>query len=209
MARQGGVFSARCPRYNVPMLALMFALACAPHLYTDATRESGCTSWVAPENLWPRTEELPCEFAGSGFNTGDVPPELVALDQSGASVSLWQFYGHVTVVDISTMWCAPCQDLAEGVTETAEAYAPQDVVYITVLAENLENEVPSVEDLVYWADNFHITSPVLSDTEGWYVEAVPLREFPRVMVLDEDLQVCAPNVAANDAAVRTAIEACL
>lgn len=197
-------------RYNGGMiLSLAFLMACAPHLYTDATQDSACSPSLAPENSWPSAEELPCDVGGTGFQTGQVPPELVAPDQTGATVSLWQFFGHVTVVDISTMWCAPCQDLAHGVQATADAFAADGLVYVTVLPENIHNEVPTVDDLAYWANSFHITSPVLSDGENWYAGAVVEASFPQVMVLNERLEICKRDIAANDAAVEAAIESCL
>lgn len=192
------------------MLFFAWFVACAPRLYTDASSDdSGCVPWQAPDNRWPRTDALSCAIRQTGFRTGEVPPEIVGPDQSGASVSLWQFFGHVTVVDISTMWCAPCQDLAHGVQGTADAFADEGVVYVTILPENLDNEVPTVGDLAYWADSFGISSPVLSDTEDWHAPAVNNGEFPQVMVLDTELRICQRDVAANDAAVRVAIEGCL
>ena len=139
-------------------MILLLALACAPQLYSAEG-----TVWQAPENNWPATDQLPEEFKGEGFSVGQVVPELVAIDQNGDEFSLWQFYGQVVILDISTMWCAPCQDLAEEVDETWKHYQDNDLMYLTVLPQNLDGEPPTVPQLNFWTDSFGITAPVVSD----------------------------------------------
>ncbi len=187
------------------MLALSL-LACVPHLYTDSQGE--VQSWVAPENGW-YAGEPPEGFEGTGFQTGDTVPELLGFDQHGDEVSSWQFYGRVTVLDISTMWCAPCQELAKGVQHTQDEFG-EEIVYATILPENIENEPPSQEDLEFWADSFGIeTAPVIADHDRWYEPAIPTGSFPQILVTYDDMTVCKRDVAPNDAAVIEAIEACL
>jgi thiol-disulfide isomerase/thioredoxin len=187
-------------------MLVLSLLACVPHLYTDGQGEP--LSWLAPENGW-YAGQPPDGFEAAGFQTGDVVPELVGFDQNGDEVSTWQFYGRVTVLDISTMWCGPCQDLATGVEHTQETYA-DEVVYATILPENIENKPPSQEDLAYWADSFGIeTAPVIADHDFWYEPAVPDGTFPKILVTYDDMTVCESDVAPNDGAVIAAIEACL
>ena len=180
--------------------------ACVAHLYSDTDAE--LTPWEAPENTWP-VGEPPPDLEAEGFNTGEVVPELLGFDQHEDQVSSWQFYGYTVVLDISTMWCAPCQELAKDVEETAHDYADDDVVYITILPENLEGSPPDLEDLNAWADNFGITQPVIADHDGWHLAAVPDGGFPRILVVDDQMRSCAADVEANDAAVRAAIDGCL
>lgn len=179
--------------------------ACVPHLYSDIDQGE---PWQAPENSWP-VGDTPSDLVAGGFSTGDVVPELLGFDQHDDDVSSWQFYGHTVVLDISTMWCAPCQELAKDVEETAHHYEDDGVIYITVLPENLEGSPPDLDDLNAWADNFGITAPVIADHDGWHLAAVPDGGFPRILVVGQDMTVCAPDVEANDPAVRAAIETCL
>ncbi|HJN73208.1 MAG TPA: hypothetical protein QGF58_04650 [Myxococcota bacterium] len=177
-------------------------LACVPHLYSDAE------VWIAPANGWP-AGEVPVETVGEGFGVGEIIPELVGPDQYGDDVSLWQFYGLVTVVDISTIWCGPCQELARTTQETYEVYADDDVMYVTVLAQDLDGQPPEVDDLQFWADEFGISAPVIGDQVEWWLGASPDQSFPQIMVLYPDLRVCTRDIEAKDAALRDAIDGCL
>lgn len=190
------------------VLPTILACACTPHL-TSPAGNLDTAPWVAPENTWS-TATPPDDLVGEGFSEGQVPPDFRMTDQLGDTVALWQFWGQVVVVDISTMWCAQCRTLAAGVDETWLAYRDQGFMYLTVLAQDLEHAVPDVDDLVEWAEYYDITAPVLSDDEGWSASAVPDGVYPRVLVLDRELRVAVANVVpAEDAAIRAAVEALL
>lgn len=192
-------------------LPVVFGLVvgCAPRLYDDRSKETGeAPPFDPPENSWPVcSEEIPGDLNGTGFSTGEVIPGFSGPDQLGATLALYQFYGCVTVVDISTMWCAPCQALAEGVDETAAEYADEGVVYLTVLAQDLEGNVPDASDLSAWADGFDITQPIVGDTGEWYRGVVTTNTFPRVMIVGRDMTILEADVPATDAEIRAAIEA--
>lgn len=191
-------------------LPVVFGLVvgCAPRLYDDRSKETGETPpFEPPENSWPVcSEEIPGDLNGTGFSTGEVIPGFSGPDQLGATLALYQFYGCLTIVDISTMWCAPCQALAEDAEETALEYADEGVVYLTVLAQDLEGDVPDVEDLAYWAEGFEITQPIAGDTGEWYRGVVTTNTFPRVMVVGRDMTILEADVPATDAEIRAAIE---
>ena len=182
-------------------MIILLALACAPQLYSAEG-----TVWQAPENNWPATDQLPEEFKGEGFSVGQVVPELVAIDQNGDEFSLWQFYGQVVILDISTMWCAPCQDLAEEVDETWKHYQDNDLMYLTVLPQNLDGEPPTVPQLNFWTDSFGITAPVVSDDKDWYLGAVPNNTFPQIMVIGRDMRIFARDIAASDPEIRGVVD---
>lgn len=182
-------------------MTLLLTLACAPQLYSD-----GPSVWVAPENTWPATEELPEEFKGEGFSVGEVVPELVAIDQNGDEFSLWQFYGQVVILDISTMWCAPCQELAKEVDETWKHYEDDGLMYLTVLPQDLDGNPPSVAELNEWTDGFGITAPVVSDDKDWYRGAVPGNTFPQLMVVGRDMRVYARDIPASDPEIRAVVD---
>ena len=109
------------------MRALVLALlaGCVPH-YTSPP-DSGDTGdawvWVPPDNDWPMSAP-PEGLEGTGFDEGEVLPDFRLPDQYDQTVALWQFYGMVLVVDISTMWCGPCQNLAEDAEATYQDVAP-------------------------------------------------------------------------------------
>ena len=61
---------------------------------------------------------------------GEAVTDECVPDQNGDQVSLWQFYGNVWVLDVSTMWCAPCQKLASGLQEIVNDHEEEGFVYL-------------------------------------------------------------------------------
>lgn len=181
---------------------LLLATACVPSLEGVAVEPY---VWTRPENTWPIAEP-PEDLVGEGFFAGEVPHDFRLTDQHGDEVSLWQFYGKVVVVDISTMWCAPCRDLAQTTEETYQDYVDQDFMYLTILPENVENEPPSREDLNLWADQFSITAPVVADPHAdWAASAVNNGQYPAVFVLDRELRVAERVNPPDDPTLHAAI----
>jgi len=192
-----------------PILTILPAsFGCAPHLTT--TGDTGEPyQWTAPDNSWD-VNEVPEDLRSDGFTAGDVPTDLRGLDQFGDEVSLWQFYGDVIVVDISTMWCAPCQEIAEDVEETWLEYKDQGVTYITVIPQNFEYETPTTEDLVAWSEAFGITAPIIADADNWSDNLVTGNAFPKVLLLDREMKIAVPNVIPlSDPQIRLEIESLL
>jgi len=192
------------------MYALALLLACTPKLYSPEDNDTDNGVWSAPENSW-YSEVPPSSLSEQGFREGDVPPDFRMIDQLGDEVSLWQFYGHLIIVDISALWCGPCQDLAEEVEHTQEAYADDGVTYMTLLPENLTNDPPTLDELEYWADAFGISAPVLSDDEEWSYNVVTpgsTSGFPRLMLIGRDMRIIDAEITpTTDAALRAAIDA--
>ena len=192
----------------------MLAVGCVPALESptrglDTGSGGEDCAWEAPENTWERSEP-PC-LTGEGFSKGEVVPDMRLMDQHGDTVSLWQFYGSLVVLDFSTMWCAPCAELAEGIDETWEKYGDEGFMYLSIISQDVISEVPDLDDLNKWADDHSITAPVLADDQGYTDEVIPPGgAFPLVMLLDRDMTVLVEQVTpVEDAAVQAAVEAAL
>lgn len=192
----------------MPLLALIGLAACVPELTSPdgGAKEEVC---VPPENTWPSTQP-PEGTIGEGFDVGDRIEDFLLADQHGDQVCLHQFYGHVVLVDISTMWCEPCRKLAEELQATADDYRDDGFVYLTVLAEDLGSDPPDNTELNQWGDYYGILEPIVSDEIGWWEGAIPgTPEFPQVMVLDRELNILVRDVPPSDEAVREEIESAL
>ncbi len=189
-------------------LALV-ALACTPSLYSPPDTDGPDFTWEAPENDWG-VSEPPSDLVAEGWHEGEVVPDFRMMDQHGQEVSLWQFYGQVIVLDHSTLWCVACQQLAAAVDETWHDYGDQGFMYLTLLSEDLEGEVPDQDELNLWADSFGITAPVLQDDAGVAATVVGDDGFPRLQVLDRDMTLAVDQVnPPTDAQLRAEIEALL
>lgn len=168
-----------------------------------------CAAWVAPENTWVQGE-VPEGLCSEGWGDGDVVEDARWVDQYAAEVSMWQFYGNVVLLDFSTLWCGPCQDLARDVQATADDYREDGFVYLTVLVENLELAPPTEEDLNDWGDAFGITEPIVDDSANVRPTIMPdPASYPGVFVIGRDLVIGPRLETPSDESIRAAIEAAL
>ncbi len=190
-------------------LPTLFLAACTPHLYSPVDSGETEWSWEAPENGWA-TGAPPEGLVGEGYNVGEVVPDFLLMDQHGDMVSLWQFYGQVIVLDHSTFWCAVCQDLAWDVDHTWLEYADQGFMYLTLLSQDDNGEVPDIAVLQEWADYFGITAPVLADDAGIADIVVGAEGFPRLQVIDREMRMANDQITpTTDAQIRQEVEALL
>lgn len=166
------------------MVGISLASGCIPELYSTGAARA-CPD---PVNSWV-VNEPPDALTAQGWQEGQVPPDACLVDQSGDTVSLWQFYGEVVLFDVSTMWCAPCQELALHTEETWLDHRDDGFVYITVLAQDVEGASVEVDELQEWADIFGITAPVLADNEDITAGAISNGQYPAVMVMDRNMTI--------------------
>lgn len=195
------------------LIALVLAAGCTPRLYSDGVLSA--YAWVAPENDWPITTP-PEGIVGEGFFDGQVVPDVRGVDQHGNQVSLWQFAGRHVLLDVSAMWCAPCQELGAGTEHIYQEYLEHDVVYLTVIQQDVEGNDADVEELNQWAtlpssaggEYDLITAPIMSDPLGANGSAGAIQngQFPEVMVIGPDLTVLEHVAQPTDAAVVEALD---
>jgi thiol-disulfide isomerase/thioredoxin len=191
---------------QVSLMCLVISVSgCIPHLYTTSGSD---WDWEAPVNQWLMGSP-PQGLVGTGFFEGQVVPDFFLEDQQGEWVSLWQFYGNIVVLDVSTMWCAPCQELAAGVVETSAHYGDEGFIYVTVLQETANGSPPETSDLAWWADTFGIGvgSPVLSDPDKLGTgSAIQQGEYPALLVIDREMTVIKRVDPPNDENLRDVID---
>ncbi len=188
---------------------LTLLTGCIPVLHSPDGGAAATSDYVKPENAWPAAESVP-PLEGAGFEVGEVVPHESLLDQNGDTTDLWQFYGDVWVLDVSTIWCGPCQAMASTLQETADAYKDEGFVYVTILRQDLDGEVPEQDDLQYWVDSWEIVDqPVLSDASGFTDAITGGTTFPALLVVNRDLTVASRVTVPDDALLVEAIEAAL
>lgn len=186
-------------------LVLGFAMGCVPELYTSGQGDPGAVWAPPPTNAW-EVSAPPEGLSAQGYQVGQVPPDLRLVDQFGDEVSLWQFYGDVVLLDISTMWCAPCQELALHTQETQEDYEGRGFTYVTVLQQDTEGGDVELSEVNQWVDAFGIEAPVLADPDRLTEVAISQGQYPAVLVIGRDMRVHDRVATVTDAEVREAIE---
>lgn len=191
-----------------PAAALLLS-GCVPVLHSPGGAADACAAWEAPENTWYQGE-VPEGTCAEGWAEGDVIEDAREVDQLGDEVSLWQFYGDVVLLDVSTLWCSPCQDLARGAQAIADEYRDQGFVYLTVLTENVDLQPPTQDDLNSWGDAFGITEPIVDDSANIRPSLMPDPvNYPGVFVIGRDLTIGPRDLTPSDETIRAEIEAAL
>ena len=157
-------------RMIIFLLSTMYVAGCTPSLENSGDSHTGIDAKHAWET-WETCSQI----------TGDHPCDFTLTDQNGTDVSLSDFHGGVIVLDLSTMWCGPCQMAASETQSVQDKYSGR-ITYITVLIENLEGVDPVQKDLSLWSDVFGINAPILGGSRnlidaggviGWPIEVWP------------------------------------
>jgi thiol-disulfide isomerase/thioredoxin len=79
-----------------------------------------------------------------------------AIDEIGEDSFLSDLYGKPIILDLSAMWCGPCQ-LAGSHMQATAAEIP-GVTFLTVLIEDGQGNIPETNDIEGWKDSLEITS---------------------------------------------------
>lgn len=131
-------------------------------------------------------EPDPITWEECGYEMGDHPCDFTLKDQSGEDWNLYDNYGSLIVLDFTAEWCYYCQVAATDAQTVQDAYADDDLIYVTLMIEDSSGNPPSQDLLTRWADQFNISAPILAgnrdmldsgDGEGWEIPGWPTFYF--------------------------------
>jgi thiol-disulfide isomerase/thioredoxin len=113
------------------------------------------------------------------------------MDQNGNMVELYDHHGKVIVVDLSTMWCGVCNNIATEGDEWLRDYGADDFIWLTILVDNVTGDPPTLEDIQQWATQYNISVPVLVGDRSFVdlnaETGYPVTGWPTLVVIDQDM----------------------
>jgi hypothetical protein len=167
-------------------LFFIFMAACHPELEDTFGAPPVEIGGETDSELYPWATWDTC-----AHNVGDHPCNFSLMDQNEEIVELYQYHGKVIVVDLSTMWCSICNNIATKGDEWVAAYGEDDFIWITVLIEDSIGESPSLLDLQLWSSTYGIDIPVLAGDRSMIDLSArtgyPCTGWPTLVVIDQEM----------------------
>jgi len=172
----------------------------AQRIIDDTQPEPPDRSWVT----WTECSQKP----------GDHPCNFSLMDQYEQMVDLYDFHEKVIVVDLSSIWCGVCQNIASKGEDFVADYGAENVIWITILVDGLSYGVPpSLADIQAWANNYSIIGPVLMGDRSLVdlnaETGYPVTGWPTLVVIDQNMVLQYGINGWNEATIRGWVESLL
>ncbi len=119
--------------------------------------------------------------ADKGLKVGDAFPELSEFQLEGRLPE--SLKGKVVIVDFWASWCGPCKDSFPVMEELQAKYGKKGLV---VLAVNLDEDRPTMEDFL---KKHPVTFTVVRDASKKLVGRASIKSMPTSFVLGTDGKV--------------------
>ena len=121
------------------------------------------------------------------------PCNIISFDQNGDEFDLYKHYGSLIVLDLSAMWCGPCNQAGAHAQAVQDQYIGEDLVYITVLIEDQQGGPVDLSDLQEWATAYgNTTSPVVTGDRTMLTSGggtFDLTSWPTFFYIDRDMLI--------------------
>ena len=177
----------------------------------------GCATPVVQANIQDSTTQTVetlgfLESEECSYSIEDNACDFQLLDQNGQPWRLENHLGDVVLIDLSVMWCGPCQYAATTAQSTEDVYSHLGFHYVTILMDNFTGSAAVESDCLSWATNFGITdAPVLVGdrdmlTSGGAVHGFPVSSWPTFIILNRNHEIVWAMDGYSESALKAAIE---
>jgi thiol-disulfide isomerase/thioredoxin len=137
------------------------------------------------------------------------------MDQYGEQVELYEHYGKVILLDLSAMWCGPCNMIAPYGEQWVQRLGEENFIWITVLLEDTNRDTVELSDLQVWATTHGITLPVLAGSRDMIdlteplEDGYPVTSWPTLVVIDRGMTLQHGINGWNEAVITSWVEGLL
>ena len=128
-----------------------------------------------------------------GYNIGDNVCNFTLQDQDGKDFELYDHYGKIIIVDLSTMWCGVCQSIAGYGEIFMSEYGSDNIIWVTILVEDEYGNPTDQSDLIKWIDVYGSHKPVLAGDRSLVdpiaEEGYPVTGWPTFAIVDQEMKI--------------------
>lgn len=125
-------------------------------------------------------EKTPFSEEIVGLEIGNIAPDFQLTTLDGEEVSLSDYRGKRVLINFWATWCPPCR--AE-MPDMEEFYLNNDVI---VLAVNLTDAEPSVQQVQDFVDEFYLSFPILLDETISVATTYEIHPIPTSFLVDSN-----------------------
>jgi thiol-disulfide isomerase/thioredoxin len=176
--------------------------------YDPTDDESGFYEGLWPFN--PDKDSIDDPGLGDIVDQGDIVGRLLAVDQFGDEVDLYDFggQGKPIILDVSAQWCPPCRTTARWLSDDGddfnlngaypgllEAINAGDVYWVTIIEQNNSGQQATQETSEQWDDAYpNEMVPALADPQtDQMMGHLNQGGYPNFHCLDENLEIVYMN----------------
>ena len=162
--------------------AFMFALGCNPAPLD--VKESDTTI----------EQPSPITWEDCSYTVTDHPCDFSLENEKGETVTLYQYYGKPIILDLSAMWCSYCQVAAGESESLLDNHNDNNLIWITVLFDDLSGGPVEQSDLQLWVDNFELKDSITlsgdrSDIDPSGLNGFPVQSWPTFIFINQEMIV--------------------
>lgn len=115
-----------------------------------------------------------------GLEIGNLAPDFQLSTLEGDEVSLSDFRGKRVMINFWATWCGPCR---VEMPDMEDFYLKNDVV---ILAINLTETEPNVQQVQDFVDEFYLSFPILLDETITVATEYEIRPIPTSFLVDSN-----------------------
>lgn len=164
--------------------------------FFSVCKKGSPTSTASPSSRSPTS---PSQVYPGGTKVGETAADFSATDQNGQTVTLYQYFGKVILIDFSMApGCLDCTIEAGHLEALFQTYKDKGLQIITLFIGRSPE---------YWASQFKLTFPVLDDNSYniWNVYGEGY-EFPLNIVIDRSMTIRYKEAGYDEPAIISQIE---